>query len=127
MTQKDPNTDRAQSSSPLIPTEIAALGKKHIEELVNAQAEILEKVQETNQHWFDRLQSEANLASELASKLTTARSIPDAMTAYQEWSSRHIEMMAEDGKHLLADIMQAGPRLLSSGLGLGTRQRRYIG
>jgi hypothetical protein len=64
------------------------------------------------------MQSEANLASEFASKLTTARSIPDAMTACQEWSSRRFEMMAEDGKHLFADtqkFIEAGARLVSNG------------
>jgi hypothetical protein len=71
-----------------------------------------------NRQWFDRAQSEANLASELASKLTAARSIPDAMAAYQEWASQRFEMMAEDGKHLLADtqkLMEGATHLLPNG------------
>ena len=40
------------------------------------------------------------------------------MTAFQEWSSRRFEMMAEDGKHLLEDsqkFMETGAHLLSTG------------
>jgi hypothetical protein len=98
-----------------MPTEFAELGKKRIEEFVNTQKGLVEKLQEMNRQWFDRAQAEANLASELASKLTAARSIPDAMAAYQEWASRRFEMMAEDGKHLLADtqkFMEAATHLL---------------
>ena len=91
------------------------MGKKRIEELVNSQTEFLEKLQEMNRQWSDRAQSETNLASEFASKLTAARSIPEAMAAYQEWASRRFEMMAEDGKPLFADaqkFMEAATRLL---------------
>ncbi len=101
-----------------MPPEFAEMGKKRVEEFVNTQTELLEKLQEMNRQWFDRAQSEANLASELTSKLTAARSIPDAMAAYQEWTSRRFEMMAEDGKHLLADthkFTEAATRLLPNG------------
>jgi hypothetical protein len=40
------------------------------------------------------------------------------MTAYHEWGSRRLEMMAEDGKHLFADAqtcMETSARLLSNG------------
>lgn len=71
-----------------MPAEFAAMGKKRIENFVNAQAELLENLQETNRQWFARMQSEVDLASEFASKLTAARSIPDAMTACEEWTTR---------------------------------------
>jgi len=111
---------KEKSSSPnLLPAEFAEMGKKRVEDFVNAQTEFVEKLQEMNRQWFDRAQSEANLASELASKLTAARSIPDAMAAYQEWASRRFEMMAEDGKHLLADtqkFMEAATHLPNASL-----------
>jgi hypothetical protein len=111
---------KEKSSSPnLLPAEFAEMGKKRVEDFVNVQTEFVEKLQEMNRQWFDRAQSEAKLASELASKLTAARSIPDAMAAYQEWTSRRFEMMAEDGKQLLADtqkFMEAATRLLPNSL-----------
>jgi hypothetical protein len=110
---------KEKSSSPnLMPAEFAEMGKRRVEEFVHTQTELVEKLQEMNRQWFDRAQSEANLASELASKLTAARSIPDAMAAYQEWASRRFEMMAEDGKHLLADtqkLTEAATHLLPNG------------
>ncbi len=94
------------------------MGKKRIEELFNANTDLVEKLEESNRQWFDRAQSEANLVSEFTSKLTAARSIPDALAACQEWGSRRFELMAEDGKHLAADtqkFMEAGARLLATG------------
>ena len=120
MAQKESQSERTEKSSlpNLVPAEFAAMGKKRMEEFADAQTELLDKLQEANRQWIGRMQSEANLASEFASKLTAARSIPEAMTACQEWTSRRFEMMAEDGKHLLADtqkFMETGARLLSNG------------
>jgi len=96
-----------------IPGEFAAAGEKRIEGFVNAQTELYDRLQDTNRQWLDRVQTEANLASEFATKLTAARSIPDAMKACQDWTSRRIELMAEDVKHVLDDtqkFMQTGAR-----------------
>ncbi len=82
------------------------------------QAELLSDLHKINRRLFDHAQSEANLASEFASKLTAARSFPEAMAACHEWTSRRFEMMSEDGKHLLADtqnFMETGARFLSNG------------
>lgn len=118
MAKKEAHTERPEASAGLVPAQFAAMGKKQIDEFVKMQAELLDKFQETNRQWLDRAKSEADLASEFASKLSAARSIPEAMTACQEWSTRRLEMMAEDGKHLLADsqkFMDAGARLMSAG------------
>jgi hypothetical protein len=120
MSQKEPHAERTEkfSLSNQMPIEFAEMGKKRIEEFVNMQAQLLDEIQDTNRQWFDRVQLEAKLAAEFASKLTAARSIPETMAACQEWTSRRFEMMAEDGKHLLADtqkFMEVGTRLLSNG------------
>ena len=110
-------TERSSLFNPMSP-EFVAIGKKRIESMIDAQTELLEALQGTSQHCLDRLQSEANLVSELTSKLTAARSTTDTAAAYQEWVSRRMDLIAEDGKHLLADtqkIMHTGARLLSSG------------
>ena len=106
------------ASPDLLPAQLMATGQKQIDELVKMQTELFDGLQETNQQWGDRAKSEADLASEFAAKLSAARSIPEAMTACEEWSSRRFEMMVEDGKHLLADsqkFMETGARLLSTG------------
>src|ERR1700730_5881338 len=99
--------------------ELAALGKKRIGELVRVQTEFLDKIHEANRHWLDRIESEANLASEFASKLSSARSMPDAMAVSRDWATQYFAMLAEDGKHLADDtrkFMERGTRLFSSGL-----------
>ena len=87
-------------------------------EFTKAQTEQLSNFRETNRQWLERVQAEASLASELISKLTAARSIPDAMTAYQEWGGRRLEIMAEDTKHLMDNtqkFMQTSARLIANG------------
>jgi hypothetical protein len=109
-------TEKLQFNFP--PAEFAATGMKRFGEFTKAQTEQLNNFQETNRQWLERVQAEANLASELISKLTAARSIPDAMSAYQEWGSRRLEMIAEDTKHLMDNtqkFMQTSARLIANG------------
>ena len=62
---------RAEKPSSLNPAPtMAAMGKKHFDELAKIQSDLLEEIREANQNWLDRMQSEATLASEFSSKLT---------------------------------------------------------
>jgi len=120
MAQKESQGERMEKSAlpNLMPAEFAAMGKKRMEDLGKAQKEFLAKLEETNRQWFERMQAEGTMASEFSAKLTAARSIPDVATACQEWTSRHMEMAAEDAKRIFADgqkMAETGARLLSSG------------
>ncbi len=98
---------------------LAALGKKNIEEFAKAQSEFLSTMQDAHRRWFERMESEATLASEFTRKVTNCRSIPDAVAACQEWTGRRLKMMADDGRHLLTDsqkVVERSARLLSDGL-----------
>ena len=78
------------------------------------QTELLGQFQETSRQWLDRVQTETKLASELASKLTAARSVPEVMAAYQDWGSRWLQLMGEDTVNLYEDtqrFIQSGARL----------------
>ena len=103
MTQKETHADETEQSSPLslTPRDLAAMWKRHIEELAEAQSELFEKCQEVKQNWFDRIQSEGTIGSEIAAKLTATRSMSEATTAYRDWIDKHIEMATEDAKCLL--------------------------
>jgi hypothetical protein len=112
-------TERAAQPNLLVFPEMAEMGKKRIENFVDTQRELLTQLQESNRQWFDRMQSEAKIASDFANKVMGARSIPEAMTAYQEWANRQLEMTAEDAKRLFTDgqkFMEASTRLLSNGV-----------
>ncbi len=91
-------------------TELTAAWKKVVarflkaqENAIQAQAELSSKIRELAEHWIDRMQSKANLASEFTAKLAGARSIPDAAVAWQEWGTRWLRMFAEDPQLLLTD------------------------
>ena len=120
MALRESQTDRRgkSSSSNLSPGEFAAAAKIRVDAFMDLQAELLNELQESNRRWFDRAHSAANLASDFAAKLTAAHSIPEAMTACQEWTAQRFEMMAEDSRHLLADtqkFMETGARFMSNG------------
>ena len=101
---------RAQGESGLLSkqmtAELAAIGQQRFQDFVSAKAEVLNQLRELNEFWLDRLRSEANLASEFTAKLTEARSIPEAMLASQEWTTRRLQMMAKDGQQLAAVIQK---------------------
>ena len=109
--------EQAQLSS--LAAGLIDLGRQRSEELMKVQSELFEELHQTNRQWMYRLQSEAKLASDFATHLTAARTLPDAMAAYQQWSGQRLQMMAEDGKHLFSDgqkFMRAGARLMSGWL-----------
>ena len=115
--QRESHVEGTEKSSPFSPLEFAVIGKRYVDELGKAQVELVGKLQEMNRQWLDRMNTEANLTSEFTSKLTSARSVPEAMTACQDWTSRRLEMIAEDGQHILDDaqkIATTGARLLSN-------------
>ncbi len=120
MNKKESQADKAQKSvlPNLIPPEFAAMGKERLQQFTALQSELFTMLQELNQHWLDRMQSEAALASEFATKLSAAHSIPETATVCQEWAAKRMEMAAEDAKRLIADgqkFAETGARLLSSG------------
>lgn len=129
MAKKSQSTGAEKASqSDFMAAELAANREKQIERLVATQNELLKKLQEANENWFERLKSEVNLASDFTTKLAAARSVPETATAFQEWTSRRTEMAAEDAKRLLGDgqkFMETGARFwsknwLSNGAGAGS-------
>ena len=100
------------------PPEFAAIWTEVLKKFLNAQIEIIEKLTKSNEWWIGRCLSEANLASKLAANVGQSRSIPEAITAWQEWAGRRFEMMATDSKHFLDDYQrfaEIGAHTLSTG------------
>jgi hypothetical protein len=100
------------------------MGKKRAEAVAAMQAELFREFQEISQYWTGRAKTEAELASELLSKLTDARSVQETAKAYQEWASRRMQMVLEDGQRLFADsckLTETTARLFSDdGAGKGS-------
>ncbi|MFI5025067.1 MAG: hypothetical protein ACHQRJ_25890 [Alphaproteobacteria bacterium] len=74
-------------------------------------------MQQANLSWIDSMQKRAKLASEFATKLTAARSVPETAAAFQDWLSQRMDLAADDAQHMLTDthkFMDTGKRLLSN-------------
>lgn len=90
--------------------------------------ELFENFNETSRRWLGCFEAEAKLTSELAAKLTAARSFPDIIAAYRVWGTSQLEMMGEETKHFLDDaqkLMQSGAQVAltswqSKGPGIST-------
>jgi Phasin protein len=100
------------------PAEFVEIRKKRLEAMGEVQKGFLETLERMNRNWFERARSEADLASEFASKLISARSVPDATSVYQQWLGRQMEMFAEDSRHFLADgqkLVEVSTRFIRTG------------
>ena len=78
------------------------------------QKELLEAYEQASRAWLARVQSEVALWSELATKLTATRSIPEALEAYSKCVSQRMQMTAEDGQRLFNDCQQITQKITKS-------------
>ena len=79
-------------------------------------SEFFNTLQEMSRDWMGRATAEVELSLKLSKKLTDAHSVPDAITAYQEWLSEEMNARAEDARLLMSNgqkIIDASSRLLS--------------
>jgi hypothetical protein len=98
----------AQSSAqsperPRFNTRAIAAGATNVEAAADAQRQMLGDLGVFGQEWFDRMAVEANLTTELAETLVTARSAPDAAAALQRWVTQRALLLAEDNQRLIAE------------------------
>jgi hypothetical protein len=119
MTQTNSNLEGAAlSATALVHPEIIDFTRKRMEALLEVQKEFMQTLEGFNRDLFSHAKAEAELVSEFMGKLTTVRSIPDATTAYQQWASREMELLAQDGRNMFANgekLLQASRRLFANG------------
>jgi hypothetical protein len=118
--QEERQGDRADAAR--MATEFVAEGNRRIEDFAGAQSEFWDKLQNSNRKWLDRMQNEASMAADFASRLTAARSLTETASLFQSWTAKHMEMAAEDARRVMADtqdILAAGARFWTNGGGDG--------
>ncbi len=99
-----------------------ASAAQQAQSVFTTQRELLDSLEQMNAHWFARAKSETELASALAGKLASARSVPDATDVYRDWLSRRMQRYVDDTNHVFLDVqkfIEAGARLMQNG-GSGT-------
>ena len=82
------------------------------------QGEFFNTLQEMSRDWMARATTEVELGVKLSNRLSAARSVPDAIAAYQEWFSEEMGARAEDARRLMSNgqkFMDTSTRLLSNG------------
>ncbi|MFZ3180305.1 MAG: hypothetical protein WA156_08885 [Methylocystis silviterrae] len=102
--QEERRKDSAQPAEAA--AKVAAEGRRRLEDFTEARTEIWDCLQDANRVLMERMQQEAALTAELASKLTASRSISETTTVLQDWTSKHIEMTTEDTRRLFSDAQQ---------------------
>ena len=98
-------------------TQFAEMGAKSVTASLSMQKELFETFHDISRDWFARATSEAELAFKLPRQLTNARSVPDALSAYQEWLNEWMSMWGEDGRRLISDsqkIIDTGVRCFAN-------------
>ena len=70
------------------------------------QKAFLESYEQANRSWLARVQSEISLWSDLANKLSSTHSVPEAFEAYSKCVSQRMQMAAEDAHQLVDESQQ---------------------
>ncbi len=82
------------------------------------QSEAFNALQEMSREWMECAKTEVELGLKLSTKLTAARSVPDAIAAYQEWLNEEIGARTEDARRLMSNgqrFVDTSTRFLSNG------------
>jgi hypothetical protein len=80
-----------------------AFESKHLETVKELQEQLLDTFEQFNRQQLAHGKQEMEFASEFAGKITSARSVPDVMNAYQNWISKRMALYMEDRRKLLVD------------------------
>jgi len=95
------------------PQDFLQIGAKRFESLMEVHRKLLATFERVQRDRLARAMEETKLASEFATKVTSARSITDIMAVYQQWITQCEEMIAEDGRKFLDDSQKVANAALS--------------
>jgi hypothetical protein len=99
-------TGAAENSAPP-----SAVWQERTDAALALQKSLLESYAEANRAWLERVQSEVALWSDLATKLTATRSVPEAFEAYSKCVSQRLQMAADDGRRLADEAREISKKL----------------
>ena len=103
-------------------SDFATMYTKSAENLSAMQKEWLEMLEHARSGWAARLEAEAKLGSDFATKVAAAKAVPDAAAAYQEWIARRMELISKEWRKSVEDgqkFMNACTKIAGNGRGFG--------
>jgi hypothetical protein len=106
----------------LMSPDFAAMYSKSAENLAAMQKEWMATLEQASRDWAARMNAEAKLSSDFATRVTTAKAFPDAAAAYQEWMSRRMELLTKEWQKAVEDgqkFVNACTRIAGNGKGFG--------
>jgi hypothetical protein len=95
-----------------------AFETKRVETVKEVQEQLLDTFEQFNRQQLARGKQEMEFASEFAGEITSARSVPDVMNAYQNWISKRMALYVQDSRKLFEDsqrVLNTTMKLLSIG------------
>lgn len=100
------------AAAEMFTTQFGDIGKRSIHAGLCMQTEMLDALQLISRDWMTCATSETELALNLPNRLAGARTLPEAIAAYQQWLNEWLTMCNEDGRRLVAD----GQKFMTSGV-----------
>jgi Phasin protein len=97
-----------------VPPSVVNWGQHQTEAALNFQKTIMESCEQASRTWIDRMQSEISLWSDLANKLSSTKSVPEAFETYTKCMSQRIQMAADDGRKLVEEAQHITQRFAQS-------------
>jgi hypothetical protein len=83
--------------------DLAKMGETQIQNFITVQRELWSLMEQARQGWLGLAEAEGKLASELATDLSSCKTVPEIMKIYQDWMTKQGELIAQDSQRLLAD------------------------
>ena len=100
------------------PMKFVNFGQAQTDAMLAMQKEVLDAFEEMRRAWLSRVKSEADFWHSMVANMQDARSLPDALGAYQQCVAE-MKLAGEDGRRLLDDsqrTMSIVTRVISKGL-----------
>ena len=108
------NKETMNTSKAGAPPEFINWGQHQTETALGLQKAILESCEQASRTWIDRVQSEISLWSDLATKLSSTKSVPEAFETYTKCVSQRMQMAADDGRRLAEEAQQLTQKFAQS-------------
>jgi len=84
----------------------AMTGKKQTEAMLGLQKELFDTYEQASHAWLARVKTEVDFWSDLATKLSSSHSAPEALEAYEKGAAQRMQMAADDGKRMSEDCQK---------------------